>query len=680
MRAREFKKVDSPNAFLEAIPTDIAENVLFRISLHKYLTGDKGAQSVYLEMCDKKPQIAFNSSYFTYDPRQPIGLQARPFILRPQQSLFVDAIKDAIDNQHDLAVDKTREEGATEVICKMFGLYFLLRPEVYFLVGSRKEDLVDNSVEIRNGRLVGPHQTLFHKIMYGLVNLPAWIPLNITKKHLFLQNLDTNAMIEGESTNESFGAGNRATAVLVDEAARIDPEPAQFIIDNIHDTTRCAIFNSTHFRHGSAHPYNHLLISNKIPVIELGYETNPEKATGLYTSPEKGVVELVDINYYAQKYPELDLSERSDRQVEHILYGLVTPAVLRLDELPEKYQKLFQADGGERTFGMPRSVWFDKEEKRGRSKTDICQNILRIPQGSSDQFFDNETVQRIRSMFVQEPDFTGEMKYDVFNKRVENITFEFGRRNAPFKWWGKLKNGRPNQKHNYVVACDISRGTGASNSVLAVLDVNKSELVGLYTNPYIDVSEFAELAVATCQWVGGINMPFLIWEANGPGDTFWHRIKKLNYLWFYRQSSEDKITRKRTNNPGFRTTPGENGTKLKLLGILDMALYESLKEEKMFQYLVVHDGALCNELLDYMFLRDRIDVGLSAQALESSGARAAHGDRVIAVALAVLGVKDQVKGYWKTAKTPPPNSFQARFNRVEEKMEEEKEYSREFLF
>jgi hypothetical protein len=594
--------------------------------------------------------------------------------------LFVSAIKDAIDNQHDLAVDKTREEGATEVLCKMFSLYFLLRPEIYFLMGSRKEDLVDKSVEIRNGRLVGPHQTLFHKVMYGLVHLPAWIPLNITKKHLFLQNLDTNAMVEGESTNESFGAGNRATAVLVDEAARIDPEPAQFIIDNIHDTTRCAIFNSTHFRHGSAHPYNHLLISNKIPVIELGYETNPEKAIGLYRSPNKSVVEIIDLKYYQDKFPSLDLSERSKEPVDHILFGRVHPAILRVEELEEEYEKVWVADGGEQTWGMPRSVWLDKEIRRGRSRTDLAQNILRIPQGSADQFFDNETVQKIKSRFVREADTTGDVTFDIIDKKVRNCKFEVGRRNAPFKWWGPLPKGRPDQKHNYVVACDISRGTGASNSVLAVLDVNASELVGLYTNPYIDVSEFAELAVATCEWVGGMNKPFLIWEANGPGDTFWARIRKLGYWYFYRKADESKITRKKTKSPGWRSTPGENGTKLAQLGILDAALYESLKEEKMFQYLIIHDAQLCNELLDYMFLGDRVDVGLSSQALESSGARAAHGDRVIAAAMTVLGCKEQVRANYRKMRRPPVGSFQHRFDKVNEKLEKEKATARTYLY
>lgn len=299
------KKFDDPATFSTMIPEELVENVLFRKKLHGLLTKDVGLQQVYKEICLAAPEIWFATSGWTFDPRQPIGLQNIPFLLRPQQKVAIRALKDAIDNQHDLAFDKTREEGATEIICKIFALYWWLKPDIYFLVGSRKEDLVDKSVECRHGRLVGPHQTLFHKIMYAIINLPAWAQANFSKKHLYLQNLDNNATIEGESTNESFGAGNRATAVLVDEAARIDPEPAQQIIDTIHDTTRCAIFNSTHFRWGSAHPYAALLRSNKIPVVTLGYETNPSKAEGLYYSPKKGVVDIVDIEYWKKRAPEI---------------------------------------------------------------------------------------------------------------------------------------------------------------------------------------------------------------------------------------------------------------------------------------------------------------------------------------------------------------------------------------
>lgn len=667
MDATEFSKIDTPDSFWEIIPRDVVTNIKFRANLHAYLTEDKAARQTYIEMGIRKPAILFDTALWTYNPRKQVGEQNLPFILRPQQLRFVEALQDAMENEHDLAVDKTRDEGATEVICKMLALYFWLMPDVYFLVGSRKEDLVDRSVEIKHGRVIGPHQTLMHKILYGLANLPAWNQLNISKKHLVLQNLDNNSMIEGESTNESFGAGNRATAVLVDEAARIEPDICQYIIDNVGDVSNTCIWNSTHFRWGAGHPYAKLLISNKIPVVELGYESNPEKAAGLYRSPEKDIVEIIDADYYKEKMPGLFTYTQHDN-------------LINVNTLPNKYNGLFQADGGERTYGKPRSPWFDKEEARGRSRTDIAQNILRIPQGSADQFFDNETVQRIKSQFVREPDIFGDIKYNVINQRIEDQRFERGRKNSPFRWWGKLTNGRPDQKHNYVVACDISRGTGASNSVLAVLDVNTSELVGLYVDPYVDVTEFAELAVATCKWVGGIHDALLIWESNGPGDTFCNRVKKLGYRFVYMRTNESRSNRKRTKAYGWHSSPGRDGTKFALLGELDAALYESLKPEKLFQYIIVHDEALCNELLDYMFLGDRIDVGLSSEVMEGSGARFAHGDRVIAVGLTILGCKEQRAGNWQRTIKPPINSFQFRFNKVNAEIDKQKREARQFLY
>jgi len=299
------KIITTPEDFLEHIPQDPVENIRFRQKIHSKLAEDKVAQKEFLELCYIQPQIAYDVCLWTYDPRQPVGHRNRPFILRPQQRVFVDALKDAIDNKHDLIADKSREEGATEVICKMFALYWLLVPDMSFLVGSRKEDLVDSSVDYKNGRLLGAHQSLFHKIMYGIVNAPAWMRPSFNKKHLFLQNLDNNSMIEGESTNESFGAGNRASAVLIDELARVEPDVAEHIVENIHDTSPTVIYNSTHFRWGANHVYSRLLRSNKIPVVTLGYEDNPTKNVGAYYSPIEDVVEIIDIDYYKKHHPEI---------------------------------------------------------------------------------------------------------------------------------------------------------------------------------------------------------------------------------------------------------------------------------------------------------------------------------------------------------------------------------------
>lgn len=629
----QLKLLDTPESILQAIPTEIGLNLEFRRDLHTHLATDKVAQKQYMELCFAKPQIAFNSMFFTYNPKKPMGYRNVPFILRPKQCLAIDAMKDAIDEQYNLIIDKSRDEGATELVCKMFDLYFWLSPDSSFLVGSRKEQLVDNSVEYKDGRLIGPHLTLFHKLLYGLVHMPYWARPVFSKKHMFIQNLDNNSMINGESTNESFGAQDRATAILFDEIARVEPDVAQYVIDNIYDVSDCCIYNSTHFKWGAGHPYAKLLLGNKVKTITLDFESNPEKNYGLYKSPELDVIEIHDIDYYRNLCPEVfnDIKAHEPLKLSQLEKTYLTESLEVQDKLADIK---FVADGGQKNFGRLRSVWFDGEETRARRKQDLAQNILRIPQGSADMYFDNEMLHQIKAEFVREPDYCGDFKFDIIGNLITNIEFRTKSKKAPFKWWGKLNNNEPDITHSYIVACDISRGTGASNSVLSVCDVNRQELVGLYANPFIDVSDFAELAIAVCRW---LDNAYLIWEANGPGDTFDNRIRKYSYPRVYVKRNERATDKARTKLRGWWNTRGENGTKMDMLFQFDAALTESLKNERIYRYLIVHDEALTNELLDYCFKDGRVDAGLST-ADETTGAQYAHGDRVISVGLCVLAM------------------------------------------
>ncbi|KKM49560.1 hypothetical protein LCGC14_1556780, partial [marine sediment metagenome] len=536
----------------------------------------------------------------------------------------------------------------------------------------------------KDGRLVGPHQTLFHKIMYGICNLPAWVNIPISKKNCFLQNLDNASMIEGESTNESFGAGNRATAVLVDEVARIEPDVAQYIIDNIQDTSPCCIYNSTHFRWGSGHPYAKLLRSNRIHTVTLGFEDNPEKNQGLYLSPVEDFIEIIDIGYYRQICPSVFNEIEPKRPFSYTEYKD------KVENLPtgvyEQCKDIkFIADGGEANFKRERSIWYDYQESRGRSRTDIAQNILRISQGSADMFFDEATIHRIRSVYECEPDYIGEIKFNNYGGKLKSIRFESTGIKQNLKWWGQLNFvqhkgmaiGYPDTRHNYIVACDISRGTGASNSVMCITDVNKKELIGVYANPFIDVTDFAELAVATCKWLGDA---YLIWEANGPGDTFDKRVARLGYNKVYINVNERRITRRRSQNKGWRSTPGVNGSKMDMLNHLDAALTESLKDERHYRYITVHDKALINEIEDYIFMPGRVDVDLSNSITDESGARYAHGDRVIGLGMCVLALNEQRAAIIKSEKIPPKNSFESRFREFNSNQERNKRVLRKFRY
>jgi hypothetical protein len=637
--------METPEDFLKAIPNELVKNIQFRRNLHRRMASDPGMLDAYLELCRAKPQIMFNSSFWVYEARANPGFQNVPFILRPQQDIGIDRLKDAIDNGHNLVFDKSREEGASEIICKMFAAYFLLYENMFFLMGSRKEDLVDQSTDIKKGRVVGPHQCLMHKILYAITSLPPYMQPQIMKRHKFVENLDTGSAIEGEATNESFGAGNRAKAVLVDECARIEPILAQYIIDNVQDTSPCCIYNSTHFKWGSGHPYAKLINSNKVEVVTLGWEHNPVKNFGLYNSPALDEIIINDMDYYRGKCPTI--FDEIEPHKSFVYSDLQLKVAQSSDEIQEQMSDIsFTADGGEGNFNCPRSPWFDDQVERGRSRQDIATNVLRIPQGSADQFFDDGNLVRIEKLYVRDPDYTGNIHFKLSktNKPVD-VKFKRGGQKL-LKWWGPLPKGRPRQDHNYIVSCDISRGTGASNSVATITDVNTSEEVGVYVNPNIDVTDFAELSVALCCWVGGgTKSAYLIWEGNGPGDTFRNRVRKMGYTFVYYKVDDRKKTKKRPSNKtyGWWSTTGINGTKNILLSDFDAALGESILKVKRFPYYIIHDIELVRELRDYIFMGDRIDVGLSSQTTESSGARFAHGDRAISAALVMLAMREQPK-------------------------------------
>jgi len=56
--------------------------------------------------------------------------------------------------------------------------------------------------------------------------------------------------------------------------------------------------------------------------------------------------------------------------------------------------------------------------------------------------------------------------------------------------------------------------------------------------------------------------------------------------------------------------------------------------------LIIHDAETVRELEDYIFFENG-DIGLSTSADETSGARSAHGDRIIPDGLFVLALNHQ---------------------------------------
>jgi hypothetical protein len=176
-----------------------------------------------------------------------------------------------------------------------------------------------------------------------------------------------NTAIDGEATNENFGAGGRTTAVFLDEFGRVEKSMAESIKDSVNDVTNCVIYCSTHW-FGSNHPFNKVVKSKYIKKVVLPWYSNPEKNYGLYTSSDFNVIEIIDIDYYRKLCPEV--FDKIEAHKPFVLSELENSLLTCSDEVNEKVKKIkFVADGCTQIPGDLRSPWHDEQEDRRSNGT-----------------------------------------------------------------------------------------------------------------------------------------------------------------------------------------------------------------------------------------------------------------------------------------------------------------------
>lgn len=433
----------------------------------------------------------------------------------------------------------------------------------------------------------GNPKSLFWKFDFLLDNLPHWLkPRGYVKsehrRKLHIENPENGSVTDGESTTGNAARGDRRTAIIPDEFAAI--EQGHKVLAATRDATRSRIFNSTPAGTNNAF-YD--IGKTGIKKLRLHWSSHPFKAAGLYTTDEDGNLKVIDQAGY-----------------------------------PEDYEPILD--------GKLRSPWYDEECKRCASQQEIAQELDIDYLGSGYQYFDSAKIQEAVRKHAQQPIMVGDLDYDTVT--AEPTTFRENEK-GHFKLWSFLKDGVPPLDHKYVVAVDTSAGTGASNSTIAIYDALTTEKVGMYANPFIRPEALAYLAVAIARWFGDA---FLIWERNGPGRQFGARVMELHYGNVYCKRRTESYSQEVSDVPGWDST---KETKLILLGSYRAAVD---KEE-----IINRDEESLLECLEYIFTPDgSIEHSRSTKKLDPSGAKANHGDRVIADALSLLGMEER-----KQAKT-----------------------------
>lgn len=557
-------------SFAHHVPTTLEENLQWRKKIYEKVIKDPSYANVIRNACAADPIFYVNGFLYTFDPRNEPPLNPRiPFILYPFQREGLIEIIHAIGS-YDLLIEKTRDMGASWLNIVAFEYLWHFRKLLSFLMVSRTEDYVDKSDNPKS---------LFWKIDFIHENLPRWLmPKGYDPdKHrmkLHIKNPENGSVIDGESTTGQVARGDRRTAILLDEFAAV--EQGHKVLSSTRDVTKCRLFNST--PEGINNAYYSIRQTN-IKKLRFYWTQHPLKAAGLYIVDKKtGYVDIQD--------PK---------------------------GLPENYK--FVTDGKWTT----RSPWFDEQCERCATDQEISQEVEIDYLGSGNQFFLSDSINEAIRKFAILPDYAGNIHYDVLNAEPSGFRDdEYG--NTVI--WGILDgSGNLPGDRKYVLGCDISAGTGNSNSVICGYDLQTNEKVLEYASPFIRPEEFARQTVAIATWMHGA---YLAWESNGVGQQFGACMMELGYGNIYYRKKEESITQKTSLTPGWHATPQ---TKLALVG--------SYRDAVERQQIINKSKEALEECLEYVFNpRGGVSHVREESKEDISGAKHSHGDRVIADALA----------------------------------------------
>ena len=593
------------------VPVDLTENARFRQTLLRDCKGDRALRRRVKRACAEDLLFYLRTFGWTYDPRTP--QKPKVFVPYPFQEKALKAILQAVEHQHELVIEKSRDMGATWMCLYAMEYLWHFHPWFSFLFVSRKEDMVDKP---------GDPDTLFWKIDFAHRFLPRWLmpegydptPGGPHRRRRHFENPETSSTMDGDSTTGAVGVGGRRTAIFLDEFSRM--EDANLVYAGTADTADCRIFNFTPFGTGNAayrlsqHP--------SIKKLRMHWSEHPVKARGLY--------------HYDRCSKKLI--------VDDVAY-----------DFPHDYE--FIQDG------KLRSVWYDVQWRDRRSPAEIAQMLDIDYQGSVTEFFHGETINVLQEAYCRDPDWEGDIRFhpDTCNPIPDAALEKFD--GGPLRlWFTPDARGRvPLAK--YAVGADLSTGVGSTASILCLGDARTGQKVAEYASAHVLPHDMAKRAVALCRlFRSEESYARLCWEAQGPGVGFGKKVMELRFGNVYFRTYEARTVHKPTDTPGWVPTE-EN--KLRLLEDYRSALssrqflnpsYLALQECRRFKF---ND----NGVPEY---EETDAINVTTGRPDPSGARKNHGDRVIADALCykmmveIMGTSPQAPSVPK----PPPMSIAAR--------------------
>lgn len=260
------------NQWVHLVPKDMTANLKWRASLLRSCREDAKMRPAVMRMCKEDLLFYVNAFCWTYDPR--LDSPMVPFITYGFQDETFLELNEAIGKK-DICIKKSRDMGASWMLCTLFEWRWHFKDGQSFLLVSRNEDYVDKP---------GNSKCLFWKIDFLHKNQPGWLLPRMTRTNLRLTNDDNGSAIDGESTTGDVARGDRRTAIGMDEFAAFDVDAGYKALASTRDATKSRIFNSTPDGVGNA--FYDVAHTESVKQILLHWTRHPVKSEGLYVGED----------------------------------------------------------------------------------------------------------------------------------------------------------------------------------------------------------------------------------------------------------------------------------------------------------------------------------------------------------------------------------------------------------
>ena len=594
------------------VPKEPSNNLKWRAELLTAAETDRDLQVDLYTACSQSLLFWINAFCFTlrvFEPTlagdvQQAEFNHLPFVTWAIQDQLLLRLEHGIDEGESLLTDKSRDMGATWAHIAVLTHRLLFRESESHLVISRKEDAVD----ILDGTPKNyPHGPLSNPgTLFGKID---YILSRLPDWMLPRMGRKKLHLVNLDTQSRIDGESANATAGSSDRRTSIfldefaKIEEAESIKRSTKDVTACRLVCST--PNGPGTTFSQWRMSGTISVFVLPWWEHPEKGASRVAVQDKlGRWKI-------------------------------------------------------------RSPWYDAEEAV-RTPKELAIELDMDHIGSGDTFFESVTIEEHKKRHARKPRYVLGVHWrkgtsddlivgELRRKGMDRI--KITEKGSWLVWCALGPTKKPDQTKTYTIGVDISKGQGASNSTASVICNETREKIAEFADASVSPHEYARLICAAAVWIGGRNgLPLVVWENNGdPGHYFGQQFADIcHYPRIYFDRAVGTLRKRVGKRYGWRSNPEKKA----------IALGE-LRRAYAHQKIINHSLAALNEALTYVHYPSG-GIGPAELIAESNSTRKAHGDRVIADMLAVVGLIEAPR-YAAEARVGDARSFQARLESFKER-------------